>query len=174
MEKGKYVFVFDKISVEEFTDIDDLKWKRVLRGNKLVFNLFDELRKKKNPETETCIYNSKNNLFECPKFIKYILEFRNYKRMGEKIIGNRFGCSKLFNAEFEISKLHHFIKKRVLDKFIINNYFNGGDFIIFEDMSAVLVEYCKNGSYKCVCEGYVKKLDDRNIFSKFLELFKRK
>ena len=41
-------------------------------------------------------------------------------------------------------------------------------------MSAVLVEYGDNEIYERVREGYVKKLDGRNIFIKFFDLFKKK
>jgi TM2 domain-containing membrane protein YozV len=73
-----------------------------------------------------------------------------------------------------MSKLHHFINKKVIKNIYINNYRFGGDFIIFDDMSAVLVEYGDNEIYERVREGYVKKLDSRNIFIKFLHLFKKK
>ena len=176
MEEGKYVFVFERESFLNFSKIEDLNWVHCRRRNKLFFTLFDKRQKKKNPEMRLCKYNPKKGIFECPKNIKYTLEFRNYKNLGTKVIGDIYDYNACYfiTPQFDISKLHHFINRKVIKHIYINNYRFSGDFIIFDDMSAVLVEYGDNEIYERVCEGYVKKLDGRNIFIKFLDLFKKK
>lgn len=176
MEEGKYVFVFERDSLSSFSKIEDLNWVQRKRRNKLFFTLFNERQKKKNPETRLCKYNSKKRIFECPKNIKYTLEFRNYKNLKSKVVGDiyDYNASYFVTQQNDISKLHHFINRKVIKHIYINNYRFSGDFIIFDDMSAVLVEYGDNEIYERVRKGYVKKLDGRNIFIKFFDLFKKK
>jgi hypothetical protein len=170
MEEGKYVFIFNKINKKAFSKIEKLKWKSVNKKNKIIFTYSKEQKQIKNPEKNVVRFNSKNGEFECQKYIDYELLFKNYKNLRTSIIGNHQNLIYPYPifAEYEISKLHYFIKNKVLDIFNINNYGFGGDFIIFDDMSAILIEYDNINIYKKIKKGYIKKLDTRNIFQKIM------
>lgn len=176
MEEGKYVFVFNKINEKGFSNIENLKWKNINKKNRIIFTYSKEPKQIKNPEKKTVRFNPKTYEFECQKYIDYEILFKNYKNLRTSIIGyhqSLFYPYPIF-ANYEISKLHHFIKKKVLDLFNINNYGFGGDFIMFDDLTAILIEYGKNNIYQKIKEGYIKKLDTRNIFQKIIDKLKKK
>ena len=152
MEEGKYVFVFNKINEKGFSNIENLKWKNINKKNKIIFTYSKESKQIKNPEKKTVRFNPKTYEFECQKYIDPCPIF----------------------AEYEMSKLHHFINKKVLESFNINNYGFGGDFIIFDDLTAILIEYGKTDIYQKIKEGYIRKLDKRNIFQKIIDKFRKK